>query len=57
VTLTGQNSNIYNLISIVSKALKNNGHRRLAVELQTKAIKAKDYPAALEVIQEYVTVK
>lgn len=57
MTLTGQNSNIYNLISIVSKALKNNGHRRLAVELQTKAIKAKDYPAALEVIQEYVTVR
>lgn len=57
VTLTGQNSNIFNLISVASKALKDNGHRKLSIEMQTKAIRSKDYPAALEVIQEYVVVK
>jgi hypothetical protein len=57
VTLTGQNANIYNLISVASKALKDGGHRKLAVELQTKAIRAKNYPEALEVIQSFVTVK
>lgn len=57
VTLTGKDSNIFNLISVVSKVLKDGGHRKLSVELQTKVLKAKDYPAALEIIQEYVTVR
>lgn len=56
VELIGEDGNIFNLAGKVSKALKRNGHRDLAKELQEKLFKQKSYDDALRLLTEYVKV-
>lgn len=56
--LIGQNGNIFNLIGIASKALKENDQRELAHEMQNKIFReAKSYDEALQIIMEYCEVE
>lgn len=57
--LTDQDGNIYNLISIAKRTLKNNGMKQEAEELVNRIIvnnEAKSYSHALSIIMEYVEV-
>jgi hypothetical protein len=53
--LVGANGNIFNLIGIAAKALKSEGLREQAIEMQRQIFaEAKDYNEALQIIMEYV---
>lgn len=56
VTLAGQNGNIFNLLSIATKALKENNQRKQAKELQEKLFSANSYHEAIQLIGEYCEV-
>ena len=56
--LIGQDGNIFNLIGIASKTLKENGMREEASEMQRRiTTEAKSYYEALNIIGEYVEIE
>lgn len=57
VELIGEDGNIFNLAGKVSKALKRNGYREYAKELQHELFKQESYGDALNLINDYVEVK
>lgn len=54
--LIGENGNIYNLVGIASRTLKDNGLREEAEEMSSRALSAGDYYKALGIIEEYVNI-
>ena len=55
--LVGQDGNIFNLIGIAARALKDDGQHKAAKEMTNKILfTAKSYGDALNAIQEYVDV-
>jgi hypothetical protein len=56
-TFTGQNGNVFNLIAIATRALKNAGEDVAAREMQDRVIKASSYDEALVIMMDYVDVQ
>jgi len=57
VKLIGEDGNVFNLISIVKKALIENDQKEKAKEMQDRIYKtATSYTHALSIIQEYVDI-
>lgn len=56
VKLVGQDSNIYNLINLATKALQKAGQNAQAKEMTKKCFSADDYDYALCIIMEYCDV-
>lgn len=54
VKLVGQDGNIFNLVSIASRALKYAGLRNEAKEMQDRVFKSASYADAIAIILEYV---
>lgn len=55
--LVGENGNIFNLMGIVVRVLKENGQEANSVEMQMRIMNyAKSYSEALAIISEYVEV-
>lgn len=55
--LIGQNGNIFNLMSIASRTLKNAGQRKEADEMTKKVMsEAHSYDEALNIIGDYVDI-
>lgn len=54
--LIGENGNIFNLISIATKALNNAGMSNFAKEMYDRCMSSKSYVEAISIIQEYVEV-
>ena len=54
--LIGQDSNIFNLVGIASRTLKDNGLRAEAEEMSNRAFSAGDYYKAIGIIEEYVNI-
>lgn len=55
--LIGENGNIFNLMAIASRTLRNNNMKELAREMETRIVKSsKSYEEALGVIAEYVEI-
>ena len=57
VKLIGQDGNVFNLIGIVSKALRKNGQANEAKEFVEKAMTSDSYDEVLELIGEYVDIE
>lgn len=51
-----QNGNVYNLIGLARRALKDAGYRKEAEEMTEKVQKTRSYDEALAVMNEYVDV-
>ena len=54
VKLIGQNGNIYNILGIASRALKEAGYADEAKEMQTKVFASDSYQEALAIVLRYV---
>lgn len=55
--LVGENGNIFNLMGIAVKVLKENGQEANSVEMQMRIMNyVKSYSEALAIISEYVEV-
>lgn len=54
VTVIGEDSNIFNLLGIVTKELKRNGYRDLAKELPPQIFECNSYDQALTNLDKYV---
>lgn len=54
--LIGQNGNIYNLVGIASRTLKDSGFREEAEKMSSRALSAGDYYKAISIIEEYVNI-
>ncbi|MEI8217322.1 MAG: hypothetical protein WCF96_09525 [Eubacteriales bacterium] len=54
--ILGENSNVFNLISIVSRDLRKAGYHDLDKEFKDKCFRAKSYDEVLMIIQTYVDV-
>lgn len=54
VKLVGQNGNIFNILGIASRALKEAGYADEAKEMQTKAFASDSYGEALAIVLQYV---
>ena len=54
--LIGQNGNIFNLVGIASRTLKQNGMREEAKEMSDKVFSSHSYDEALNIIGEYVEI-
>ena len=57
VKLIGENGNIFNLMGIASRALKEAGMREEAKEMFEKITKSKSYDEALRILMEYVEIE
>jgi len=57
VRLTGQNGNIFNLLGIALRALRDGGHGELCKPLTEAVTSSKSYEEALCRIAEYVEVE
>ncbi len=57
VELTCENGNVFNLIGIVSKALKKAGYKGHAKEMENRCFEAGGYDEVLTLFQEYVVVE
>ena len=57
VTLIGEDGNVFNLIGIVSRALKQVGQPDKAKEFTEKAFAAHSYDEVLALLQDYVEVE
>jgi len=57
VKLIGENGNIFNLMGIASRALKEAGMRDKAEEMFEKVTQSKNYDEALQVLMEYVEIE
>jgi len=55
--LIGQDGNIFNLINIVSKVLKNNNFHDEAKEMTDRIFNSRSYDEALRIISEYVEIE
>lgn len=57
--LSGEDGNIFNLIGIANRTLKENGSLEMAREMQKRIIEgeAGSYDEALRIIMEYVEVE
>jgi hypothetical protein len=55
--LTGENGNVFNLISLAKKALIKEKLADKAKEMSKRAIMARSYDDALTIIQEYVDIE
>jgi len=55
--LVGQDGNIFNLINIVSKVLKNNDLHDKAKEMTDRIFNSRSYNEALRIISEYVEIE
>ena len=53
--LIGADGNIFNLLGIASRTLKDNGMQDEAKEMRTRVIESGSYDSALAIIMEYVT--
>jgi len=53
-TLVGEDGNIFNLVGIASKTLKNFGQEEQATVMTERVFNAKNYSEALNIIMEYV---
>ena len=54
--LVGENGNIFNLIAIASRVLRQNDMREQASEMQNRIYASGSYNEALSIICEYVEV-
>ena len=54
--MIGENGNVFNIIGLVSNALKREGRKDLADEFTTKAFNCESYDNVLNLCQEYVVV-
>lgn len=54
VKLIGQNGNIYNILGIASRALKEAGYADEAKEMQTEVFASDSYEEALAIVLQYV---
>lgn len=54
--LIGQDGNVFNLIGIASKTLKNNGMTSEASEMSSRVFASGSYDEALSIIGEYVNI-
>jgi len=54
--LVGQDGNVFNLIGLANRALKDAGLRDQAKEMTEKCFAAHSYDEALAILQEYVEV-
>ena len=54
--LIGQDGNIFNLMGIASRTLRENGMAEEAKQMQREIIQCKSYDAALNVIGQYVNI-
>ena len=54
--LIGQNGNIFNLMAIAARTLKDNNMNQQALEMQNKVLHSPSYYEALSIIKEYVEV-
>lgn len=52
--MVGADGNVYNLICICQRALKNEGYRKEADELFDKVTHSHSYDEALQIMMEYV---
>ncbi len=55
--LLGKDGNIFNLLAIVSRTLKEKGLDKEAEEMQSRVCTSGDYYKALAIIGEYVQIK
>lgn len=53
--IIGANGNIFKIVSIAARALKENNMEEQAKEMQSRVFAAKSYNAALGILMEYVT--
>lgn len=56
VKLIGEDGNIFNLLSIVSRKLKRNGQRDEAEEMRERVFESNSYDEALMIISDYVEI-
>lgn len=54
--LIGENGNVFNLVGIASRTLKDNGLTEEAEEMSKRALSAGDYYKAIGIIEEYVNI-
>ncbi len=54
--LIGEDGNIFNLVGIASRTLKNNGKETEAEEMRSKVYASGSYDEALSVIGNYVEI-
>ena len=54
--LIGQDGNIFNLVGIASRTLKDNGLKEEAKEMSDRVFKSQNYYNALNIIREYVDI-
>ena len=54
--LIGQNGNIFNLMGIASRTLRNNNMKEEAKEMVIRIEESKSYAEALSIIGEYVEI-
>jgi len=52
--LIGKDSNVFNLLAIASRALKNAGRREDATEMGNRVMSSSSFDEALAIITEYV---
>lgn len=52
--IIGANGNVYNLLAICQRALKDNGYNEEAKELYERVTNSESYDMALSIMQEYV---
>ena len=57
VTLVGEDGNIFNLLGLASRALRNAGQQDKVKEMQNKVMNSGSYTEALRVIMEYCEVE
>ena len=57
VKLIGKDGNVFNIIGLVSKALKSNKQKKESDEFTVKAFECKNYDEVLTRVQEYVEVE
>jgi len=57
VKLTGEDGNVFNLVGICSRALKNAGQKENAKEMQKKIFSCGSYSEALAIMSEYCEVR
>lgn len=57
VKLIGEDGNVFNIIGIVSKALRREGLGEMAKEYAEKVMKSGSYDEALQITMEYVEVE
>ncbi len=56
VTLVGQNGNVFNLMSICTRALEKAGHPDEAKKMTTEIRSADSYDSALQIMMKYCDV-